>query len=162
MTRATLDRAYWAGLLGLVKRYTHGNPDAEDLLQSAYVRMEDYRAQQSVDNPRAFLVQTAVNISIDQHRREKVRGSTGGTEDWDQAADEAPLPDEVLEARERLLRVNEGLDKLPTRTREILLMHRLDGMTYREIAAHYRISPSAVEKHISRAMLFLAQWTRDW
>jgi RNA polymerase sigma-70 factor (ECF subfamily) len=161
MTRATQDRAYWAGLLGLVKRYTHGNPDAEDLLQSAYVRLEDYRSQQPVENPRAFLVQTAVNISIDLHRRDKVRGLTG-SDDWDQAPDEAPLPDEVLEARERLCRVNEGLDKLPSRTREILLMHRLDGMTYRQIAAHYRISPSAVEKHISRAMLFLAQWTRDW
>ena len=161
MARATMDRAYWAGLLGLVRRYTHGHPDAEDLLQSAYVRLEDYRADQPVSNPRAFLIQTAVNISIDQHRREKVRGLSSN-EDWDQAPDEAPLPDEVLEARERLGRVNDGLDKLPSRTREILLMHRLDGMTYRQIAAHYRISPSAVEKHISRAMLFLAQWTQDW
>jgi RNA polymerase sigma-70 factor (ECF subfamily) len=156
-----MDRTYWTGLLGLVRRYTRGNPDAEDLLQTAYVRLEDYRAAQPVENPRAFLVQTAVNISIDLHRREKVRGPNYA-DDWDQAPDEAPLPDEVLEARERLYRVNEGLDKLPVRTREILLMHRLDGMTYREIAAHYRISPSAVEKHISRAMLFLTQWTRDW
>jgi RNA polymerase sigma-70 factor (ECF subfamily) len=156
-----MDRAYWAGLLGLVKRYTHGHPEAEDLLQSAYVRLEDYRTAQPVENPRAFIVQTAVNISIDLHRRDKVRGLLAN-DDWDQAADEAPLPDEVLEARERLIRVNEGLDKLPSRTREILLMHRLDGKTYREIASHFQISPSAVEKHISRAMLFLAQWTRDW
>lgn len=161
MTSATMDRAYWAGLLGLVKRYTHGHPEAEDLLQSAYVRLEDYRTAQPVENPRAFIVQTAVNISIDLHRRDKVRGLLAN-DDWDQAADEAPLPDEVLEARERLIRVNEGLDKLPSRTREILLMHRLDGKTYREIASHFQISPSAVEKHISRAMLFLAQWTRDW
>lgn len=161
MTRVIMDRAYWAGMLGLVKRYTHGRADAEDLLQSAYVRLEDYQVLQPVENPRAFLVQTAANISIDLHRRDKVRGLTS-TEDWDQATDESPLPDEVLEARERLRRVNDGLDKLPVRTREILLMHRLDGMTYREIAAQYQISPSAVEKHISRAMLFLAQWTRDW
>lgn len=156
-----MDRTYWASLLGLVKRYTHGHQDAEDLLQTAFIRLEDYRADQPVKNPRAFLVQTAVNISIDLHRREKVRCLADGA-DWSQAPDEAPLPDEVLEARERLSRVNDGLSKLPVRTREILLMHRLDGMTYREIAAHYQISPSAVEKHISRAMLFLAHWTQDW
>jgi RNA polymerase sigma factor (sigma-70 family) len=161
MARVTMDRASWAGLLGLVKRYTHGHPDAEDLLQAAYVRMEDYRAEQPVKNPRAFLVQTAVNISIDKYRHDK-RWGVVGDDEWDQAPDEAPLPDEVIEARERLSRVNEGLDKLPSRTREIILMHRLDGMTYREIAAHFGISPSAVEKHLSRAMLFLSEWTQDW
>lgn len=162
MARVTMDRASWAGLLGLVKRYTHGHPDAEDLLQAAYVRMQDYQVERPVENPKAFLVRTAVNISIDMYRHERQGGVGGGGEEWDQAADEAPLPDEVLAARERLCRVNEGLDKLPSRTREVLLMHRLDGMTYREIAAHFGISPSAVEKHLSRAMLFLAEWTQDW
>lgn len=161
MARATIDRAYWSGLLGLVRRYTHGHPEAEDLLQSAYVRMEDYKAGQPVQNPRAFLVQTAVNISIDLHRHHK-RWDMSDAADWNQAADEAPLPDEALAARERLVRVNEGLDRLPSRTREIVLMHRLEGKTYREIAAHFHISASAVEKHVSRAMFFLTEWAQDW
>lgn len=161
MTMAVVGRASWAGLLRLVKRQTGGRQDAEDLLQSAYIRLENYKADHTVENPRAFLVQTAVNIAIDTYRHDKL-WDLGGEDEGTQRADEAPLQDEVIAARERLIRVNEGLAKLPSRTREIFLMHRLEGMKYREIAAHYGISASAVEKHIARAMLFLTEWTQDW
>lgn len=155
------DRAYWAGLLKRVTRHTRGSGDAEDLLHSAYLRLERYRNEHVVENPTAFLVRTAVNIAVDVHRHERF---------WDvpdpaqvgRCADDAPLQDEVIAARERLERVKEGLAKLPLRTREIFLMHRLEGMKYREIAAHFGISQSAVEKHIARTMLFLTEWTQDW
>jgi RNA polymerase sigma-70 factor (ECF subfamily) len=155
------DRTYWAGLLKRVARHTRGSSDAEDLLHSAYLRLERYRNEHVVENPTAFLVRTAVNIAVDTHRHQKF---------WDASdpgqigrrADEAPLQDEVMAARERLIRVREGLDKLPKRTRDVFLMHRLEGLKYREIAAHYGISQSAVEKHIARAMLFLTEWTQDW
>jgi RNA polymerase sigma-70 factor (ECF subfamily) len=41
-------------------------------------------------------------------------------------------------------------------------MHRVEGLKYREIAAHFEISQSAVEKHVAKAMLFLTEWTQDW
>ena len=83
----------------------------------------------------------------------------------DRAADiasDAPLQDEVITARARLERVKEGLAKLTPRTREVFLMHRIEEMKYREIAQALGISQSAVEKHIARAALFLAEWTEGW
>lgn len=41
-------------------------------------------------------------------------------------------------------------------------MHRIEEMKYREIAQALGISQSAVEKHIARAALFLAEWTEGW
>ena len=41
-------------------------------------------------------------------------------------------------------------------------MHRLDGLKYLEIAQRLSISVSAVEKHIARAMQFLAEWTQGY
>jgi len=161
MSEVPRDRAYWAGLLRLVTRHTRGNTDAEDLLHSAYLRLERYRNAHEVQNPTSFLVQTAVNIAIDNHRHEML-WDFGQRGDTTQRADEAPLQDEVMAARERLVRVNEGLAKLPPRTREIFLLHRLEGLKYREIAARFGISQSAVEKHIARAMLFLTEWTQDF
>jgi RNA polymerase sigma-70 factor (ECF subfamily) len=37
-------------------------------------------------------------------------------------------------------------------TREIFMAHRLDGYTYREIAARTGLSVKRVEKHMSRAI----------
>ncbi len=159
MTALPVDRAHWAGLLHRLARFRSGHHDEEDLLHSAYVRLETYRANHAVEDPNAFLMRTALNVAIDSHRQEKFweSNSTPGT-----LADNSPLQDEAIAARARLARVQEGLSKLPPRTREILLMHRLEGRRYKEIAAHFGISRSAVEKHIARAMVFLTDWTQGW
>lgn len=44
---------------------------------------------------------------------------------------------------------------MPSRRREAFLLHRVDGLTYLEIARAMGVSIKAVEKHISAAMLEL-------
>jgi RNA polymerase sigma factor (sigma-70 family) len=153
-------RLWWSGLLRQIARRT-GNPaDAEDLLHSAYLRLENYRTENVVKDPAAFLVRTAFNISIDNYRRSKKfqedDSSTLVVEDL------APLQDEVLATRARLERVKEGLVRLSPKTREIFLMHRLNNYKYHEIAARLNISESSVEKHIAKAFLFLNKWAKGW
>lgn len=41
-------------------------------------------------------------------------------------------------------------------------MHRLDQLTYTEIAGRVGISVSAVEKHIAKAASFLTKWIEGW
>ena len=43
------------------------------------------------------------------------------------------------------------------RTRASFVMHRIDGLKYREIAERLGISQSAVEKHIARATVVLSE-----
>ena len=152
---------FWGDLLRRVSRRTRNHADSEDLLHAAYLRLEQYRKSRPVENQTAFLVHTAANIGIDNYRRQKLQEKCSLDEAMTYAAQE-PLQDEVAIARARLKRVKEGLDKLQPRTREIFLMHRLDGMKYREIAEHFEISQSAVEKHIARAALFLTSWMEGW
>jgi RNA polymerase sigma factor (sigma-70 family) len=161
MGSVPIDRERWRDLLRRVARRAHGRTDPEDLLHSAWLRLERYRAEHSVENPQAFLVRTAINIGIDDSRHERLLPQDGDDGGADIACD-APLQDEVIVARARLERVKEGLAKLTPRTREVFLMHRIEEMKYREIAAALGISQSAVEKHIARAALFLAEWTEGW
>jgi RNA polymerase sigma factor (sigma-70 family) len=161
MAGEEIKRTQWARLLRLVSRYSSGYGDAEDLLHSAFIRLERYRVDHPVENPSAFLVRTATNLAIDNHRHESFWEPCDERRDR-QCADDAPLQDEIIAARARLHRVKEGLAKLSPRTREIFLMHRLHGLKYREIAARCGISQSAVEKHIAKAALFLSQWVQDW
>ena len=161
MAAEPTERAYWGKLLKLVARRTRSRGDAEDLLHTAYIRLEQYRAEHTVENPSAFLVRTATNIAIDVHRHEKL-WAPGDISRAVERPDDAPLQDAVIEGRARLARVKEGLSRLTPRTRKIFLMHRLQGMKYREIAVHFGISQSAVEKHIAKAILFLTEWSRDW
>ena len=154
---AALDTRTWKFLLNRLKRRLPRSAPAEDLLQSAYLRLEQYRQTNPVNDPAAFLVQVAVNLHIDESRRRKWTDDRPFDETCENLQSLEPLQDEVIAARERLRSVNQSLELMPPRTRAIFLQHRIDGKKYREIAESMGISQSAVEKHIARAVLFLAE-----
>lgn len=51
-----------------------------------------------------------------------------------------------------LLRLEKAVAGLPRREREIFLAHRLDGMSYEEIAERTGLSVPRVERHLARAL----------
>ena len=160
MADVPVSRELWNRLIKEVRARTRGRSDAEELLHAAYLRLLRYKTKQTVENVGGFLVRTAVNIGVDNYRRERfiadVAPENTGT------CENSPLQDEVLASRARLERVRQGLSRLTPRTREVFLMHRLDDLKYREIAERLGISQSAVEKHIAKAALFLTEWTEGW
>jgi len=156
------ERQFWTDMLARVRRRTRADQDAEDLLHSAWLRLFAYRAEHEVKEPVAFLVQTAAHLAIDRHRRTQ-RTVPQSIEAFSTSLeDNSPLQDEVLEARQRLRRVQAGLDRLPARTRQVFVMHRVQGMKLREISASLGITQSAVEKHVAKAVLFLTEWMDGW
>jgi len=160
MADSTIDRDFWDRLLRQIIKRTRRKSDAEDLLQDAYLRLIRYRESHPVENIPGFLVKTAVNIGVDNYRRERFLAEIAP--DISVGAENSPLQDEVLASRARLKRLEEGLAELSPRTREVFLMHRLESLKYREIAERFGISQSAVEKHIARAALFLTEWMEGW
>ncbi|MGH8159767.1 MAG: RNA polymerase sigma factor [Rhodanobacter sp.] len=157
------DRNEWSKILGRIRRATGRYEEAEDLLHQAYERLEKFRSMNVVTNASAFLVKTAVNIGIDEQRKDHhLERKFDLHRDGLGLVDPSPIQDEVLATRQRLDRVQLGLNQLSPRTREIFLLHRLEGLKYREIAEQVGVSQSAVEKHIAKAALFLMQWTENW
>lgn len=160
MTNINISREMWDRLVRQIGIRIGGRFDAEDLLHAAYLRLEDYRKNHSVENVGAFLVKTAINIGFDTYRRERLSAKI--RTDAILISENGPLQDEVLVFRNRLIRAKEGLALLHPRTRQILLMYRLQKMKYREIALQIGISQSAVEKHVAKGTLFLTKWIEGW
>lgn len=152
----------WRGLVRRITRITRDPAGAEDVVQSAMVRMLEYRRANALHNPEAFVARAAINLAIDERRQRARRPEQGIDFIDDPLADSHPLQDEVLRARERLARLKLGLARLSPRTREVFLLHRLEGLKYREIAERLGITVSAVEKHVAKAALFLTGWTEKW
>ena len=155
------EQGFWLRALKQVRRRTRGSQNAEDLLHSAYLRLAAYRTQQEVDNPVAFLVRTAVNLGVDEHRR-AIRHADDGESLILNVVDDGPLADEVIAARERLQKAMEGVAKMPLRRREIFLMSRIDALTYRQIAQRVGLSQSMVEKEMAKAIRFMMDWMEGW
>lgn len=144
----------WRTILRRLTRFTGSSTSARDLLQSALLKAEVSGKARSIDNFDAYVARTALNLAIDERRREITRSRFMVELQRDTLeiiADDRPLQDEVYELKERLSRVKDAIGRLPPRCREALLLHRLGEMKYSEIATHMGISQSAVEKLIARA-----------
>jgi RNA polymerase sigma-70 factor (ECF subfamily) len=141
----------------LLRRRGTSAVDAEDLVQEAIVRLFVYiRNSGEVRDADAFLTRTALNLAIDLRRSSRSDRYESEPIELLDLVDLAPLPDEVLAAEQRLLRMRDTLERVNPRTREIFFMHRLQGLSHAEIAEKVAISKSAVEKHIASAITLLA------
>jgi RNA polymerase sigma factor (sigma-70 family) len=149
---------YFRRLRMLLLRRGRTREEAEDLIQDAFLKMQEYceRGGQ-VRQPEGFLVRTvlrlAANARRDAHRNlyceEPVENLT-------LIVDTTPTPDEVLAGDQCLERMRDALDAVSRRTRDVFFMQRLDGLSYAQIAQRLGVSLSAVEKHIATALAILA------
>ena len=135
--------------------------DAHDLVQEAFVRINDYERSRSVQSREAIFVRTAINLSLDQARRQK-RAPFSPSFSWTDIADSTPLPDEAMLQRARLQHLQAGIQQLNERTRRILLCKRLEGLSTQEIADQENMSCAAIEKQVARATLTLMKWMDGW
>ena len=66
-------------------------------------------------------------------------------------------PERVLLAKQQVAKLKDALAELPERVRFVFLLHRYEGMKYREIAQHLGISVSSVEKYMMQAIKHVAK-----
>jgi RNA polymerase sigma-70 factor (ECF subfamily) len=135
--------------------------EADDLVQEAWIRLACYELAQTVARPEAFLMRAALNLSVDTHR---MRMNHGEEVLLDEVVliDSSPTAEAVVLARERIARLNVCLARLSAKTRDIFLSHRVDGMSYLQIAQRNNLSISTVEKHIAKATLQVTGWMEGW
>lgn len=135
---------------------------AIDLAQETYLRLVAVAGTQPIPYPRAFLFRTATNLALDHLRKEKTRiRLSASLDDAAQVPSELPSAERALFDKQRFKIFLAAIDALPSRCREVFLLHRVHDYTYGEIAARLGISESAVEKNIMRALLHCRRALQD-
>ncbi|MCV6615256.1 MAG: RNA polymerase sigma factor [Cellvibrionaceae bacterium] len=149
-----------AGLVRFLARKTRSQEDAEDIAQGAFLRIQKLENLDKLDNPRAYLYQTASNLAIDQLRRAKLhRGyiqsetpTATETEELGGNHVDQATPERLLAAKEELQRIEATIEVLPFKARQAFLLHRTKGLAYSDIAKEMGVSVSSVEKYILLAL----------
>lgn len=133
---------------------------AEDLLQEAFLRILQHPEPDAIENPRAFLYQTIANLSVDVHRKQVIRNrvhchGTDLSNELANVADRAPVPEDQLADQEELLNLNALLLELPEITRYVFVLHRLEGLSHKDIATRLSISVRNSERHLATAAQYI-------
>lgn len=135
-------------LVRAIGRIVGSHATAEDIAQDTYLRLQ---GQPVTGSDKGLLFRTARNLAIDHLRAGKVRTAYAENAPREEAGDE-PQADQAMIAREEFERFLAALRTLPERTQRVFLLNRLDGMTYKAIAARLKVSVSTVEKDMIRAL----------
>lgn len=152
---ADLYRTESPRLVRILSRQTLNMDDAHDLVQDVFFRLARLRGQiPGLEKPQAYLRRIATNLLKDRAKVAARRSAPLHV-----VADEEVLPgfdqQKHLESRDMLRRLEQAMMRLRPKTREIFVAHRVDGLTYAEIARLTGLSVKGVEKQMSKALVQL-------
>jgi len=142
-----LDSAY-----NLARWLTRNDQDAEDVVQEASLRAFKYFDSFHGDNCRTWLLAIVRNTSYTWLKRNRTPEFPASfDEETDRADREAPNQETLQANSADWPMVNNALEALPTEFREVVILHGLEGLTYREIAEVVDIPIGTVMSRLARA-----------
>jgi RNA polymerase sigma-70 factor (ECF subfamily) len=116
----------------------------------------------SIRNPRAFLFAVAANLARDRqrHGRRWRNIELNGLND-ERSSSHTPASDRVLEECEQLRRLEQAVAGLPVKCQSVFIMHRIEGLTYREVGRRMSLSETMVRKYAARAVAHCREYLSD-
>lgn len=148
-----------AQLMQFLRRCVRNESDAADLRQDVYVRVYEAALKQIPNPARPFLFTTARNLVVDRVRRDQVVSieAVADLEELEIARDE-PGPERTVAARQELRRLQAALDQLPPRSRQAMVLRKIEGLSRREIASRMGIAEQTVAEYLASGAWVLAEW----
>ena len=156
-----LMQKYRKPIVHFMYRMTHNQAVAEELAQEVFLRVfrsrETYRAEARFST---WLYRIATNLGVNhardtRHERsastiylDETDSETGTTPD---VADSTPGAESSILRRERMDAIREHVMALPERQRMGVLMHKYEGMDYKQIGEVLKLSESATKSLLFRA-----------
>jgi RNA polymerase sigma-70 factor (ECF subfamily) len=136
------------------QRLSLSTPEAEDVVQLAFTRFAATYDEKPIENVRAFLYRAVHNAAIDHIRRTQVRETYAQTVQSVEGREEDRAGPERSAISKQLLDIITGaLWSMPSKRRKLLLMNRIEGLSYAEIARREQLSETVVRKHVAKALL---------
>ena len=146
-----LYQLYRHELVNYLFRMVNCYETAQDLVQESYLVLARTASVEVINQPRGFLYRTASNLALDHLRHSKVVLRHVEVVATNDEPEQASTETEISKAQWRAL-LNAAIAELPPRCRDAFILHKIHGLSYREVAERLAISESAVEKHIAKGL----------
>jgi RNA polymerase sigma-70 factor (ECF subfamily) len=130
-------------------RITGNAEDAEDVLQTVFLRLLRRESMEGIDNPESYLRRASVNAALDIVRARQADNSLD--------LERMPASGSCTELRDLRDTLRRALAKLPARTAEMFALRFFEGYTNPEIAKLMGISQIVVAVTVHRTRKKLQQ-----
>ncbi len=139
--------------------FLHSYPDAQDVAQEVFIEVHKSIAKFRKESKLStWLYRISANKSLNYIRDNKKRSWFKSLDDLfeaDKISDgmnySNESPQDILENNEKLLAINQAIDKLVKNQRVAFILYKYENLSYKEIAEVMKISLSSVESLLFRA-----------
>jgi RNA polymerase sigma factor (sigma-70 family) len=146
-------------LTRFIRRHCRKAADVADIRQDVYVRIYAAAREQLPRRAGPFMFTTARNHLINCAKRAQIV-SIEYVADLEASsfAVDTVTPDRTLLAQDEFRRVRAGLDRLPPRCREVVLLRKIEGLSTREAAMRLHVGIDTVEQQMVHGMRALVDF----
>lgn len=151
---------YWRSLFSSATWKTRSEATAEELVQEIFIKLWENRQKTLIENLEAYL-KTALKysvISFIKARLTHTQIELGEASEY--ATDQ--MADANIDAAELSAALENALNLLPQKTRQIFHMSRFEHRSTSEIANSLGLSERAVEYHITQSLRSLRTQLKDY
>jgi len=149
-------KKYRPALMQFAYSITRNVDDAEEVVNDVFIAIwERHQDLLGIETLKSYLFRAVKNRCLNQLKRNRLP--------FDDMREEMPVPSKDHNALDHMLakesgaRINDLIDKLPTKCKQVFLFSRVHELSYKEIAELMDISPKTVENQIGLALKFLKE-----
>ncbi|HEX9614918.1 MAG TPA: sigma-70 family RNA polymerase sigma factor [Bacteroidota bacterium] len=164
-----LRQKYHEAIYNLIYRMIREKDEVADLTQEAFIKA--FASLSTFNDEYAFstwLYKIATNNCIDHIRRKKLQTFSidkpieSKESDFSfELPDSTYEPDQDMIARQRKKLLDDAINSLPAKYRQVILMRHQEELEYQEIAKILKLPLGTVKAHIFRAREMLYKYLRD-
>ena len=126
---------------------------SEDLVQNVFMRIMKYKGGFNGEGSfKVWMFHIARNVSHDYFKGEKKKGYKEDLENWEDRITDFREANEKEEKDLQLSMLKSALENLEPEKRELIVMSKLDGMKYRDIAEFYKVTEGNIKIRVFRAL----------
>jgi RNA polymerase sigma-70 factor (ECF subfamily) len=120
--------------------------DVEDVVQESYLRIWKARTHRKIECARAFLFTIAKRLALDHIRRAR-NSPFSEVRDLDASGvvEERDSIYAAMTEQEKVRLLAEAIASLPIRMRNVIILHKVEGLRQSEVQAQLGFSPKTVE-----------------
>ncbi|MGX5820123.1 RNA polymerase sigma-70 factor [Chitinophaga lutea] len=155
-----LFKAYFPLVCKAIYRLVPDMATAEDLAQEVFIKIWNRREQLHDVYFKAYLHRAAVNMALDHIDKSKRRG--GPVREIGPAQEELVSTAPTVHVADTKARIQQAVNALPEKCREIFVLSRFEEMSYKEIAQTLQISVKTVENQMITALKKLRVSLREF
>tara|TARA_R110002049_G_scaffold160881_1_gene325875 strand:+ start:5124 stop:5735 length:612 start_codon:yes stop_codon:yes gene_type:complete len=147
---------YYKVLILYATSLTKNETKAEDLVQNAFINLWTKRYTLEIrSSVKSYLYKSVYNLFINDYRKELRNDNVLDKMHYEVLLQS--IEEEEYSIKIKLDWINKEIDSLPPKSREIFIMNKRRGLTYKEISKILDISENTVESQISRALKRIRQ-----